>query len=288
MGLRKVLLAVAVSLSALIVTPAQAAEPCPLWERQVFAITASGGLVEHAFCLDADRTVSRWVRENVVATSGWDNVSTAFWSGEVYGVGVYYRVIGPALYWSGDLVSWQRIGATTDWSRFTSLISTQPGVIYAVEPSGAVRRLTHLGWQNGADTWAGSVAAGNLPGGSVLLGHPRDGFAALTSAGLENVVTVWSDDFGVVKLRITVPVGVDPASVVPFDLQQKYRNSGFGLTSAGKLVVLLPINCGKLKRDWRADDETGGGYRKIFGGGYQQRGVAPVEWQCAGPGGPAN
>lgn len=288
MGLRKALLAVVVSLSALIVTPAQAGEPCALWERQVFAITTSGGLVEHTFCLDADRTVSRWVTENVVATSGWDQVSTAFWSGEEKTAGVYYRVVGHGLYWSRDLRSWQQIGTTTDWSRYTSLISAAPGVIYATEPSGAVLRLTHLGWQDGADTWAGKEPAGSLPGGSVLLGSTRDGFAALTNSGIENVVTLWTDGFGTVRLRITVPVGVEPTSVVPFDLQQKYRNSGFGLTTAGRLVVLLPINCAKLKRDWRADDETGGGYRKIFGGGYLQRGVAPVEWQCGGPGGPVN
>src|SRR5690348_5835670 len=106
MGLRKVLLAFVMLLT--VVTPAEAAvEPCAVWERQVFAITASGGLVEHAFCLDADRTVSRWVRETVVATSGWDQVSTVFWSGESHSVGVYYRVIGSKLYWSSDLQSWQ-------------------------------------------------------------------------------------------------------------------------------------------------------------------------------------
>ena len=286
MGLRKVLLAFVMLLT--VVTPAEAAEPCAVWERQVFAITASGGLVEHAFCLDADRTVSRWVRENVVATSGWDNVSTAFWSGEVHGVGVYYRVIGQGLYWSSDLQSWQQIGATTDWSRFTSLVSGAPGVIHAVEPSGVVLRLTHLGWQTGADTWAAGVTAGTLPAGSVLLGHTRDGFAGLTSTGLENVVNLWPEDFGAVKLRLTVPPGVDRSSVVPFDLEQKYRNSAFGLTATGRLVVLLPTNCTKLKRDWRADDETGAGYRKIFGGGYLQRGALPVEWQCGGPGGGGN
>ncbi|MET8764230.1 hypothetical protein [Lentzea sp. NPDC004782] len=283
MGLRKVLLAFVVSLSALIATPAQAAEPCGVWERQVFAITAAGGLVEHDFCLDANRTVTRWVRENVVATSGWDQVSTAFWSGETNGDGVYYRVIGPRLYWSKNLQSWQQIGATADWSRYTSLISTEPGVIYATEPSGAVLRRTHLGWQNGADTWSADVRAGTLPGGSALLGRTVDGFVGLTSSNVENVVNLWPDGFGAVKLRITVPAGVERTTVVPFDLK-KYRTSGFGLTTGGRLVLLLPTSCAQPKRDWRADDETGGGYRKIFAGGYLHPNASPVEWQCGAPG----
>lgn len=283
MGLRKVLLAVAMLLT--VVTPAAADEdnPCPLWERTVFGITTEGGLVEHRFCLDANRTMSRWTGDRVVATSGWGDVTAAFWSGHVHGTGAYYRVVGGGLFWSRDLQSWQRIGGKTNWSAYTSLISTEPGVIYATEPSGVVHRWVHLGWEDGANTWAGDSVAGSLPGASRLLGQTRDGFVGTDGTGTGNLVSVWPDGFASVRMRIVVPPGVDRATVVPFDLEQQYPDSAFGLTPVGKIVVLLPTGCQKLNRVWKADDETGGGYRSIFAGDYLRHGAGPVEWQCEGP-----
>jgi hypothetical protein len=281
MGLRRVLLAVAMLLT--VVTPAEAAEPCALWERQVLAVTAEGGLVEHSFCLEANRAISRWSDERVIATSGWGDVTTAFWSGYEHGTGVYYRVVGSGLFWSGDLVSWQQIARRTDWSRFTSLISTEPGVVYGTESSGAVRRWEHTGWQDGSDTWAPESAAGTLPQGSVLYGRTRDGFVAASST-----VNVWREGFAASRLRITVPPGVDRSAIVAFDLEQKYPNSAFALTFTGSLALLLPASCAKLERPWKADDEIGGGYRYLFAGGYTRHGAGPVEWQCGGPGTPGN
>jgi len=281
MGLRKVLLAVVLLLT--VVTPAEASEPCALWERQVFGVTAEGGLVEHRFCLEANRTISRWSGERVVATEGWGEVTTAFWSGYEHGAGVYYRVVGSGLFWSSDLVAWQQIGRATDWSAFTSLTSPQPGVVYGTEPSGVVRRWEHTGWRDGTDSWAPETVATKWPQGSVLYGHTRAGFIGFTG-----IANVWRDDFSSSALRITVPPGVDRGTIVPFDLEQKYPNSAFALTSAGRLVTLLPGSCAKLERPWRADDETGGGYRRIFAGGYVRNGTGPVEWQCGGPGTPVN
>ncbi|KJK51023.1 hypothetical protein UK23_08565 [Lentzea aerocolonigenes] len=284
MGLRKVLLAFVMLLT--VVTPAEAYEPCALWERQVYAVTGDGALVEHTFCLDANRStgLSRWTGDRVVARSGWDEVTTAFWSGHEHGDGVYYRVVGSGLYWSSDLTSWQQIGRKTDWSAFTSLTSPEPGVIYGTESSGAVRRWEHSGWQDGADTWGAASTTAVLPKGSVLYGHTYAGFI-----GNSGTVNVWGPDFTRSKLRITVPDGVDRGAIVPFDLEQRYPNSAFALTSnGGKLVLLLPGTCAKLERPWVAGDETGGGYVLLFAGGYQRHGTGPVEWQCGGPNGPVN
>ncbi|MFI6095700.1 hypothetical protein ACIA8G_09115 [Lentzea sp. NPDC051213] len=290
MGLRKVVLAVVVGLATLFIRPAVAdpGEPCSLWERQVYAITTTGGLVEHGFCLEANRTVSRWAGERVVATSGWGEVSQAFWSGTVHGTGVYYRVDAGVLQWSSDLQSWQRIGAWIDWSTVTSLTSAEPGVIYGTEPSGKVRKWVHLGWQDGTDTWGRTSVVGTLPPASALLGQTRDGFIGIDGTGLGDVVHVWPEGFATTSFRISVPPGVERGRLVPFDLQQRYPNSAFALTSAGRLALLLPVKCEKLDRAWRADDETGGGYRQIFAGGYVEHGTGPVEWQCTGPGKPGN
>ncbi|HEX8866434.1 MAG TPA: hypothetical protein VF821_12335, partial [Lentzea sp.] len=227
MGLRKVLLAFAMLLT--MVTPAEAFEPCYLWGRSVFGITAEGGLVAHSFCLDANRSpgVTRWSAQTVLATTGWEDVSTAFWSGEKYSAGAYYRVVGSGLFWSGDLQNWQRIGAKTDWSSFSSLTSSEPGVIYGTEHSGAVRRWEHKGWEDGADTWGRETVAATMPAGSVLYGHSRDGFIANTGT-----VNIWSDTFAKSKIRLTVPDGVDRDTIAPFDLAERYPNSAFALTSS--------------------------------------------------------
>lgn len=288
MGLRKVLLAFAMLLS--VVTPAKASEPCALWERQVYAITTEGGLVEHMFCLDANRVagMTRWGGERVIATSGWGDVSTAFWSGDVHGGGVYYRVVGSGLFWSADLQTWRQIRRGTDWSGFTSLISSEPGVIYGTEPSGAVRRWVHVGWQNGLDRWGDDSMEAALPARSRLLGYTGNGFVGVDSTDPSDIVNVWLSNFITNWVRMAVPPGVDRDRLVPFDLEQRYLNSAFGLTAAGKVVVLLPIGCKKFMRAWKADDETGsGGYRYIFAGGYgRPRGAGPVEWQCGGSSGP--
>lgn len=281
MGLRKVLLAFVMLLS--MVTPAEAFEPCALWERQVFGITAEGGLVEHTYCLDANRTVSRWSGERVVATSGWGEASTVFWSGNEHGTGVYYRVVGSGLFWSGDLESWRQLAPGIDWSAFTSLTSSAPGVIYSTEYSGVVRRWEHTGWQSGADTWARPTTPATLAAGTALYGHTRAGFLGTAKAA---TVAVWNDDFVASKLRYTVPEGVDRSTIEPFDLEQKYPNSAFALTfGTGRIVVLLPTWCTKVERPWQAGDETGGRYTYLFAGGYIQHGSGPVEWQCNGPGG---
>lgn len=285
MGLRKVLLAV-VMLLTVVVTPAQAYEPCYLWERQVYAVTGDGALVEHKFCLDANRSagLSRWTGDRVVARSGWDEVTTAFWSGHEHGDGVYYRVVGSGLFWSSDLTSWQQIGRNTDWGALTSLTSPEPGVIYGTERSGVVRRWEHTGWQSGTDKWGSETAAATLNHGIVLYGHTRAGFI-----GYSGTVGVWSENFVRSKLRITVPEGVFPGAIVPFDLEQRYPNSAFALTAGGgKLVLLLPGTCTNLERPWVASDETGGGYSYFFAGGYVRNGAGPVEWQCDGPHGPVN
>ncbi|MET9633354.1 hypothetical protein ABZX92_38435 [Lentzea sp. NPDC006480] len=283
--MRKVLLAFAMLLT--MVTPAEAFEPCYLWGRQVFGITAEGGLVEHSFCLDANRSagVTRWSGQNVVATSGWGDVSAVFWSGEKYSYGVYYRVVGSGLFWSADLRDWQQIGIKTDWSKFTSLTSAAPGVIYGTEFSGAVHRWEHLGWQDGTNSWGPETVAARMPVGSVLRGHSRDGFIADTGT-----VNIWSDTFTKSKIRLTVPDGVEGSTIAPFDLAERYPNSAFALTTSGsKLVLLLPGTCAKLERPWLAGDEIGGGYTSVFVGGWQKpRGTGPVEWQCDGPPGGAN
>jgi hypothetical protein len=280
MGLRKVLLAFVMLLT--MASPAEAFEPCYLWGRSVFGITAEGGLVAHSFCLDANRSpgVTRWSGQNVIAASGWDDVSTVFWSGEKYSSGVYYRVVGSGLFWSSDLANWRQVGAKTDWSSFSSLTSAEPGAIYGTEPSGAVHRWEHTGWRDGADTWGREAVVATMPAGSVLDSHTGAGFIADTGT-----VNVWSDTFTRSKIRLVVPDGVDRATIAPFDLAERYPNSAFGLTSSGsKLVLLLPGTCAKLERPWVAGDEIGGGYRSIFVGGYQKpHGTGPVEWQCDGP-----
>ncbi|MEV6238177.1 hypothetical protein [Lentzea sp. NPDC051838] len=285
MGLRKVLLAFALMLT--MVTPAEAFEPCYLRGRVVYAITAEGGLVAYNLCLDPNRAtgLSRWTAEGVLATSGWGDVTTAFWSGEENTPGVTYRVVGSDLFWSSDFEIWQRIGAGTDWSAYTSLTSGEPGVIYGTEPSGAVHRWVHTDWEGGSDTWGQETVAATMPRGSVLYGHTRAGFIANTGT-----VGIWSDTFVKSKARLTIPEGVDPASVEPFDLAQRYPNSAFALTSSGgKLVVMLPGPCTKLERPWTAGDEIGGGYTYVFAGGYTKpRGSGPVEWQCDSPVGPSN
>jgi hypothetical protein len=115
---------VAVSAATLAVTPALAdpgpdpSPECALWERRVYAMTTDGGLVEHKYCLDVTRVVSRWTSSRVVATEGWADTSAVFWSGERYGDGAFYRVSASLgrLYWSRDLSSWQQVskGSTTD------------------------------------------------------------------------------------------------------------------------------------------------------------------------------
>ena len=284
MGLRKFLLAFVMLLT--VVTPAEAFEPCALWERQVYAVTAEGGLVEHRFCLDANRTISRWSGERVVATSGWADVTTAFWSGQEHGSGVYYRVVGSGLDWSRDLELWQQLAPGIDWGAYTSLISTEPGVIYGTERSGLVRRWQHTGWQDGADTWGRQSVAATLPEGTALAGHTSIGFLG---GGTSTTVNVWSDSLTRSKLRYLVPDGVDRGTIVPFDLEQKYPNPAFARTFAGDLVVLLPTSCSKADRPWKAGDRTGGGYSYLFTGNYLPNGHGPVEWQCDGPPGtPAN
>jgi hypothetical protein len=291
MGLRKLLVAAAACLSALLVVPAPAgaAGPCGKWERRVFAITATGGLVQHTFCVDAWRnTTSRWTGESVVATTGWADTATVFWSGKVHDFGgVYYRVSASsgALFWSKDLLSWRQIGAGRDWRAYPSLISTEPGVLYGTDAAGVLRRWAHLGWQDGSDQWGAEVPITQLRGAR-LLGSTSDGFVGVTDE--PNFAHVWASGLAP-KFRIFVPPGVDRNRLVPFDLELRYRNSAFGLTSTGRIVVLLPTACEQADRAWKADDETGpGGYRLIFAGNYLPY-AGPVEWQCNDtPPGPVN
>jgi len=182
MRLRSVLLALVMAVS--VATPAQAAEACSRFERQVYGITAEGGLVEHGFCLDPERTTfSRWGDERVVAASGWGDVTAVFWSGNVYEDGVYYRVAGQGLFWSKDLQSWHQLRRGTDWSRFTSLISTEPGVLYGTEASGAVRRFAHVGWQDGLDRWGDDSRQAELPAGAGCSATPAAGSWVWTVPG---------------------------------------------------------------------------------------------------------
>ncbi|MET8765014.1 hypothetical protein [Lentzea sp. NPDC004782] len=291
MGLRKLLVAVVACLSALLVVPAPAGAvaSCGKWERRVFAITATGGLVQHTFCLDANRTtMSRWTSESVVATTGWADTATAFWSGKLHDSGgVYYRVSAStgALLWSNDLTSWRYVGTGRDWRDYTSLISTEPGVIYGTDRYGVLHRWAHLGWRDGSNQWSDDVPLQGSPGAR-LLGSTSDGLVGVPN--VPNVVQVWTPSLAA-KFRIFVPPGVDPNRLVPFDLELRFRNSAFGLTSAGRIVVLLPTVCAEADRMWKADDETGaGGYRLIFAGNYVPY-SGPVEWQCNGmTPGPAN
>ncbi|MGW4210584.1 hypothetical protein ACWEIJ_21515 [Lentzea sp. NPDC004789] len=291
MGLRRLLIAAAVGLSALLVVPppAGAVERCPKWERKVFAITATGGLVQHTFCVDATRkSTSRWTGERVIATGGWSDTATVFWSGKGHDFGgVYYRVSASTgtLFWSNNLTSWRKIGADRDWRAYTSLLSTEPGVIYGTDASGTLRRWTHLGWQDGSDQWGAEVPVSGLAGAR-LLGSTADGFVGMTAA--PNVVQVWT--LGLTsKFRIFVPPVVELSRLVAFDMEQRYPNSAFGLTADGKIVVLVPNGCAQGDRLWQADDQTGGGYRLIFLGAFVPYGGGPVEWQCGNtPPGPVN
>jgi len=102
-------------------------------------------------------------------------------------------------------------------------------------------------------------------------------------AGPADLVNVWLSTF-VTTEQLVVPPGVNRGRLVPFDLELRFPDSAFGLTAAGRLVVLLPIGCDRSRRAWKADDETGrGGYRYIFAGNYRRHAVGPVEWQCGGP-----
>ncbi|TWP47019.1 hypothetical protein FKR81_33765 [Lentzea tibetensis] len=274
-------------MSATVVTPALAdppPDPCALWERQVYAITTAGGLVEHRFCLETNRDASRWAGEQVVAREGWADVAAVFWSGVRHGTGVYYRVSATTggLYWSADLLSWQQVGAS-DWRGFTSLISTEPGVIYGTDKAGAVHRWVHSGWQDGADTWDGERIVA-LSGASRLIGDTREGIIGLTGDGTVTAWTATGRVVGRTKLRITVPDIVAPEQIVAFDLSPKYPTSAFAITTTGRLAVLMPTSCESNNRVWRVDEEKGSGYRKVFTGGYVANGQGPVEWQCVAPG----
>jgi hypothetical protein len=289
--LRRTVLAVIIVMGASVVTPALADPPddsCGVWERQVYAITETGGLVENDYCLDANRVVSRWVGHRVVATSGWADTATVFWSGQKYEQGAFYRVSASdgALHWSRDLVSWHQVAAfsNVDWRSFTSLMSSEPGVIHGTEKSGNVRRWYHDGWLTGADTWVDEGIVAVLPKASRLFGQAKDGFVGVDGTNANGVVSVWSTDFVRPHLRITVPSTVPSQQLVPFDLGNKYPTSAFGVTSAGRLAVMLPASCGKNTRTLRIDEETGTGFRLAFAGGYNHRGSTPVEWQCARPG----
>ncbi|GLZ35032.1 hypothetical protein Lesp02_72190 [Lentzea sp. NBRC 105346] len=255
-------------------TPALAdpSTPCGLWERQVYAVTNDGGLVRHTFCLDANRTESRWMNERVVATTGWADVSTVFWSGTRYDRGVFYRVSATdgTLHESADLQSWQQV-SPADWRGFTSLISPEPDVVYGTDPSGTVRRWVR--WRE--------EKVGVLPEGSRLLGRTEDGFAGIDGTD-PGVVSVWPGELGKFRIRITAPSTVDPARAVPFDLGQKYPTSAWTVTTTGRLADVVPVSCAKLGRTWQVDEETGGGYRLVFAGDYTPNGQGPVEWQCVG------
>jgi hypothetical protein len=281
---------VAMSAATTAVTPALAdpgpapASDCKLWERQVYAITTAGGLVEHDYCLEASRVVSRWTGSRVIAATGWEDTSAVFWSGDRYNDGVFYRVSASfgRLYWSRDLSSWQPVSRTslTDWRRFTSLVSPEPGVIYGTDKSGAVHRWVHTGWQDGTGTLADDGVVGVLPGASRLFGQTDDGLIGLDGTGADAVASAWSPEFVKSSLRITIPPTVLTERIVPFDLGFKYPTSAFALSNAGSLAVLLPGNCAKSTRTWLVHEEIGNGYRQVFAGGYVRHGQGPVEWQC--------
>jgi hypothetical protein len=282
---------VAVSAATLAVTPALAdpgpdpSPECALWERRVYAMTTDGGLVEHKYCLDVTRVVSRWTSSRVVATEGWADTSAVFWSGERYGDGAFYRVSASLgrLYWSRDLSSWQQVskGSTTDWRAFTSLVSPEPGVIYGTDKSGAVRQWAHYGWQDGTGTVTDSRVVAMLPKASRLLGQTDDGFVGLDGTNTDAVASTWSVRFIRGPVRITVPHTVALSEqVVPFDLGNRYPTSAFALTNAGTLAVLIPRGCSTPDRTWDLSEEIGDGYRQVFAGGYVRNGAGPVEWQC--------
>jgi hypothetical protein len=268
--------------------PAASADPppaCGIGQRQVYAITVTGGLVEHTFCPDPDhaRAGSRWVGSRVVSTTGWSDASAVFWSGVDRDHGAFYRVSATTggLYWSADLQSWRQVAAfsLTDWRGYRSFMSPQPGVLYGTDKAGVVHQWIHLGWQTGADTWGPAGVAGAVSKGSRLLGETREGLIGLDAAQPGAVVSNWSESFVQGKLRITVPAAVVPEQIAPFEFAS-YRTSAFALTRGGRLALLLPVSCQADVRTWYVTDETGEQYRQVFAADSSVRDPLPVEWQC--------
>jgi hypothetical protein len=280
--------------------PAVAGEPptpdsCALWERKVLAVTVDGGLSGTMFCLEPSMTAPRWGTTTVIATKGWKDTQAVFWSGEVGGRGVYYRVLSssPQLYWSQDLENWRPVGATgaaasrglgpapqLDWRAFRSFTSPHPGVIYGTDLDGVVHRWAHTGWQSGVDTWGPAQTPVALAKGSLLLGATEEGYLGLDATQSGAVLSDWhTEEFSKGDLRITVPAEIVPEQVVPFTFG-KYRTSGFALTRAGRVALLLPENCSPLARKWYVQSEVAGKARLVFAGDYHHIGSGPVEWQC--------
>lgn len=99
-----VVVATVVSGLTWVVAPATAggSDGCARAERAVYGITTSGGLVQHAFCLDDSPSGHLWLDSTTVADSGWDDTAYSFWSGATGSPGVIYRVSAPtgALSWA--------------------------------------------------------------------------------------------------------------------------------------------------------------------------------------------
>jgi hypothetical protein len=186
--------------------------------EQVYGISHTGDLIVQAFC---ETPGAAYLPPRTLASFG-AQVPQLFYGGQlpdhtviIYGVGSdgalrWYRE-NP---WTGRLGPGVVIGSQFgDWRRYQHLQSAGNGDLSGVDAAGRMWRWAHLGWEDGADTWAveapedlGKECVGARP---VFAG--RDGPERY--AGVEGSSYVYCRHDGTARTASLLPVGVEAATM---------------------------------------------------------------------------
>jgi hypothetical protein len=266
------------------ISRAGAGENCAAVEP-VYALAASGALVEHRYCL-ADP--GRFLTPRTIATMPADN-ATLFWGGtRPAGGSIVYAVTGAGqLLWYGQdagtgvLGTGVEVGAHFgDWRNYRHLRSDGAGGLSGVDSRGHVIRWSHDGWRDGADIW--SVGPTDLGAGCAKTRPVDDAarFPYVSHVGVRSdppgYVYCMTDGSLVSASELPNAVLADSATAAPAS------GVTYALSAIDRGVARLTLERANQPH-WRINATAGHGYRRIFAGRAIVADGEPVrnpyEWQ---------
>lgn len=153
-------LAAVMLLGVLVVPTAARATGCDRVEP-VFGVKDGGLLLEHDYCVEGEE-LGHFLPARIIGDFQNGSMPRLFWGGRrPDNASVIYAVTADGrLMWSRQNAYTGVLGPMVEvghrfggWSRYTSLMSSGRGQLFAVDERGHLIKWVHIGWLDGQDEW---------------------------------------------------------------------------------------------------------------------------------------